>query len=1161
MKLLKILLLTACVSCGFISDEPVENSDLYTSKDPLGPGCELDPDRFTQIFDEDIEDQIKCVRENFVQFNRFVLTRNPDVITEGELQQFIKKFFAQNSQTIVKALQVLFELNMVMLRDHASTLSRDNIDSLTEILINVNKEGVIITRLLRTMTGPDRYRHYPKARTELLASLRRLTTQTKVVIEKTNRVPQTLNLREFVLNFNDSFPFSQDTLTPELLDSLLFLKKIFLGGDKVDLTSVEVLHLLDIAPELFIQSFDLMMADEKMFSSQKDPSTALRNYYQERILSIRNLFFQITDDEVLFTQDDLYRIYDAVIKDSSLLEEFDLNEYREILKSLKANLIGGHPENYNFVDLNRIFLFVNLGLELLTAEAKYTTLTKGIDLKPAAEIQALKPKFNSLVETTKNKILTLISQIPVLPSELKIIPFVHTLNDQLSSVNISPELLSSLSSIKVYFLGGDRQNLADKEIYQFLDKAQIYGDLYYDFSFILPVLKQTDLTQSEFLRVQLQALQTLSFTDDSIGDEAREAFSHQDILTLIDQVFSDADDRTLYRNLYLSYKGNILRSNSGSLTAKEINQTIQFGVLLTHLMDFLDYHQEMDIKFKALASDDTTQYQTLKSEYLLRLEQIMTLAKDLLEKPRLFDQDLYFFDFLNDLSILFEDIDFETDLLADLLPVKSLFLGGDKESLSFEEAQNLITKISLLAPTILDFVYQSSISDLTFVDLIKTLRKALYDTQSEDSILSLNDILKVAARFVDLPLSDFAPTISILKQKIVGGLGTQFRGVDIGKILDLAQELFEVRAYSDMTYNHMQLILDTSRAPLRQVARYQLMGYNQLTSSKLQKYHQIFSDTLMKHRYFRDPETGMQNWGHSIVRNKSGVIESISLKWLIAHLVNGWGSPSPKVYQGHSMSQVELEKLLVDAKPILQEFGLWTANFATFARNTLLLGDLFQNRSNGDQRLDTDELLEYGLMVLSAIDLNGKFMEQLTKFCKPVTGTNSEDWTFETTCYRSHFFPIIMDQFNYARYLPMLDRYVKTEDREKVAAFLKNVEGFSRDINDEAIPMGSRDFVLLVGALINIETTFIRFDSNKDNMIDATELEAAFKIYENAIIQIAELDDDREKFAKSIFLYMIKNMAIPSQTQLLNFHYNPFISKDIVAYRLNIGLLLYYLVQ
>jgi hypothetical protein len=192
-----------------------------------------------------------------------------------------------------------------------------------------------------------------------------------------------------------------------------------------------------------------MMADEKMFATQKDPGTSLRNYYQERILSIRNLFFQITDDEVLFTQDDLYRIYDAVIKGSNILEEFDLNEYREILKSLKANLLGGHPENYNFVDLNRIFLFVNLGLELITAEAKYSTLTKDTNLMTATQILALKPKFNSLIETSKNKILKLISEIPVLPADLKIIPFVQTLNEQLASVNLSQELLSSLSSIKL----------------------------------------------------------------------------------------------------------------------------------------------------------------------------------------------------------------------------------------------------------------------------------------------------------------------------------------------------------------------------------------------------------------------------------------------------------------------------------------------------------------------------------------------------------------------------------------------------------------------------------------------------------------------------------------------------------------------------------------
>jgi hypothetical protein len=41
---------------------------------------------------------------------------------------------------------------------------------------------------------------------------------------------------------------------------------------------------------------------------------------------------------------------------------------------------------------------------------------------------------------------------------------------------------------------------------------------------------------------------------------------------------------------------------------------------------------------------------------------------------------------------------------------------------------------------------------------------------------------------------------------------------------------------------------------------------------------------------------------------------------------------------------------------------------------------------------------------------------------------------------------------------------------------------------------------------------------------------------------------------------MIKNMKIPGQVQVLNFHYNPLIRKKISSKRLNIGALLYNMV-
>jgi hypothetical protein len=200
----------------------------------------------------------------------------------------------------------------------------------------------------------------------------------------------------------------------------------------------------------------------------------------------------------------------------------------------------------------------------------------------------------------------------------------------------------------------------------------------------------------------------------------------------------------------------------------------------------------------------------------------------------------------------------------------------------------------------------------------------------------------------------------------------------------------------------------------------------------------------------------------------------------------------------------------------------------------------------------------------------------ITANCDP--GINKEDPVFEVGCWNEHFYEILLNKLNYKLFFPRLYAYINTSTPEEALGYLTGVVGFARDNNDPKVPINARDSVLIQGAMLNIESTFIRFDANKDNLIDnqtiaayedgkgLTELDVAFKIYRTAIIKVAGLKPENEKYAKSIFLYMIKYMEIPPQGRWLdNLRFLYFHSwesrKPIYAKRLNIGTLLYYLVN
>jgi hypothetical protein len=1139
-------------SCGFLSDEPVENQDLYNSREPLGPSCELDPDRLSRILDEDVSDQIHCLRENFLQFSRFVITQDPDRITQNDLSLFIQKFFASNSQAILRALHLMFELNMVMLRDHASTLSRDNIDSLTELLIQTNREGIIITRIMRDMTSDHREKLYPKARRDMLASLRRLSRQTIHILEQSNKKPQNLNLRRFIIDLNLNFDLGTDIIEPELVDSMLFLKRVLLGGRPTHMSSLELIDLLRKMPELFIETFDLLFVRTSFFA---DGERGYQRFLQQKIVNLTNLMHPLDSSATLFTEDDLYRIYNAMLdqEDKSRLGRFDLVKLRPMVRSLKRNILGGSEKKYNADHLRGMLLMANTALEGSLFFDEFRELTRDLKDRPTADIIATRAPFVALFQRLETNLYKRLDEIKALPEQMKVFEFLKDANHHFVELTLKEDFIDVLARLKDHFIGDTIPGvLTADEFQRFLVRAAPLAELFYDLTYLVPAAGKDGLELHDVLNRLLSGIEALPLVARTKGTFLK----RNDLHILIREFVGDAAQQRKMQNLVDSFTGNILRTNLDEISVEDLSRIFVFGEMLTSTLEFLPEHNELLTSLKE-ASDE--QFPEQRRLYLLHVHKLIEKFRPLIAKAGVINGDILYQDFLSDLNLVFDSFELDKDLIEDLAPLKRLLFGGRAEEFSRAELLALLDTAQDVLPWVIDFMYGPKVDDLFYVQFVQVLKRHFFDLTSTEELIRLPAILKLAERFTDLPLRSFRPTVAKFKQRILGGPAESIRGIDLGRIFALVREVAEYNFFNEVTYSAMQQRLDTIRTPITLVPRYDLPQYRHLSAANIDKYHALFSDAVTKHRYFRNSTDGMQNWGHEIVRNKQGFKELSLLKWLIGHIIRGWGSPTPNVYQGYALSVAELEQLLVDAKPVLEEFDMWTSDFDNFARNTLLLGDLFQNRSNGDQRLDIDEFTEYALLVLSAVDLIDNFVTSLSRYCPPTSGTDPKTWEFDTHCYRPHFFKIILDEFGYAKYLPMLNRYVKFDPPDDVAAFLRNVEGFARRVDDDRLPMERRDFVLLLGALINIETTFLRFDTNRDNVIGPQELDVAFEIYEAAIIQIAGLDEGSRKYARSIFLYMVKHMAIPSRTQLITFHY--LARKNISALRLNIGALLYYLVN
>ena len=585
------------------------------------------------------------------------------------------------------------------------------------------------------------------------------------------------------------------------------------------------------------------------------------------------------------------------------------------------------------------------------------------------------------------------------------------------------------------------------------------------------------------------------------------------------------------------------------------------------------------------AMDDTSnqakfwEFRILFSESIKRFS---SSAVAVIDKSPGLGQKLNMREFILDMSKKIGDHQIDNESIDNFIFLKKVMVGGDEEIITTNELKNLIGRLPNILDLMFDVYYakrENFKDEASEIKFYLELNKALYSTiqfnQENFELLNTDQLVNVASIILkNYDVESFKPSIEALKAKFIGGKKDSFTLKDLQVILNMAQDFLEKVYFTQVTYDeptNKALFDKTTAITNKQIVLKKLPEYDVFNDqSRLEQLFESFKDTAVNFRYFRDHASGSALYDTRISRNKKGFIEVNMAKWASWKLLKAYGHVDAKGDMQISMD--EFSRFLLDSKPLLQEFKLWSANFTTFSRNAVLLADLFQQQSDGDQNININELTEYIGMLLTAVEVSGTFNTSLSELCDP--GINTKDPVFETDCYNQNFYYVMLNKLGYDKSLPRLANYYQTTNKQETMEYLKGVEGFARDNNAPGVPVNRRDSTLILGAMLNIETTFIRFDKNADNVIDYYELSEAFGTYRASIITLAGLKPEQEKYAKGIFLYMASKMEIPKTggwfTDAKFGVFNSCIQTDfcrktfmdpVEARRLNIGKLLYYMVN
>lgn len=515
--------------------------------------------------------------------------------------------------------------------------------------------------------------------------------------------------------------------------------------------------------------------------------------------------------------------------------------------------------------------------------------------------------------------------------------------------------------------------------------------------------------------------------------------------------------------------------------------------------------------------------------------------------------------------------------IKSLLFFKRALLGGDTKYFTYKEMRMLADKLPDIMTLIFDFINleridfssQKGMFGLLSEDLKILLNNIAFNRQSDFVIVTFKELLDAADEFelkvTDILVSKLAGTLKNLKQMISGGEFESVSAKDLYTIVDKINYGLKMASYSNEMFQHFQFQLGSS-LPLSQ-ADLNLMELYPAATNEEKSFRTRFLRTVGKFRFYKG-KFEIPYYGNDIIRNVEGVTQTMMLDYALGELLSHLTGFQGDSEQYYTLTATKREVLIIldKFKDFFEANNLSSKNPDRTADNARLVTDLFQTQSNGDGLINLAEGIEFISVLSTSSTLGNKMMDEMIDMIgeqvPPPSGTtackgNSTDG-IEVKCYRKIFFQALR---KYEKYFERLYEYVNhpSTSEDKLTELLQKTEFFARDCALDSRPIKTRDMLLIMGGLLNIESTLIHFDQDKNNELNTSELDAAFPVYRSAIISAAKLKPSQEKYAHSIFFYLVKFQKLPDQIDLLKFHY--FGDKNAVGDRVTIATLLKYINQ
>ena len=344
--------------------------------------CELDTDALAKYFTVEITPELNCLGSYLNDFIEVVRTDRPGYLSLDELVIFIQTNMKDFDQDLIEPIAGIFQMNSLLYGDHPRYISRNHVNKLVNVFIQVNKI-VVRKEVYKSFvdTTPKDYALHNEKKAKIFEAFNAISNLLRDEYKgNTNSLSLTNFLDKFRSLLEDEEPNSGDLVSIKKVnfkseldkclealsggkrpvdtnaganvidnsEKLVFVKKILLGGEKNILTASELNRLLNLMPSLVNFIFDVSQFE--YISKDESEEEGLIQTLNSGSKTVKDaLYYDERSDEPLFTIDELFNAINVFYPEIAKYKK-----YNKEIKIAKNIFLGSNSESFSGREIYRL---------------------------------------------------------------------------------------------------------------------------------------------------------------------------------------------------------------------------------------------------------------------------------------------------------------------------------------------------------------------------------------------------------------------------------------------------------------------------------------------------------------------------------------------------------------------------------------------------------------------------------------------------------------------------------------------------------------------------------------------------------------------------------------------------------------------------------------